>query len=163
MDDFTKTAKLSHESLSLPVLVIVERQVLMRTLIVSTFKRAEPDRGGAFLDAQPKSGAMIPAPTQGSARRHRFSSDSVLAKSVSETVKQRSECVESHGAATGLDEHLRRHPRNNANAVEFCQPLVLHANLRGVVRLVGPLVDQAIGRDVNHLSLESRHPPLIIG
>ena len=39
MDDFTKTAKLSHESLGLPVLVIVERQVLMRTLIVSTFKR----------------------------------------------------------------------------------------------------------------------------
>ena len=33
MDDFTKTAKLSHESLGLPVVVIVERQVLMRTLI----------------------------------------------------------------------------------------------------------------------------------
>ena len=39
MDDLTKTAKLSHESLRSPVLVIVERQVLMRTLIVSTFKR----------------------------------------------------------------------------------------------------------------------------
>jgi DNA-binding NarL/FixJ family response regulator len=39
MDDFTKTAKLSHGSLGLPALVIVERQVLMRTLIVSTFKR----------------------------------------------------------------------------------------------------------------------------
>jgi DNA-binding NarL/FixJ family response regulator len=39
MDDFTKAAKLSHESFGLPVLVIVERQVLMRTLIVSTFKR----------------------------------------------------------------------------------------------------------------------------
>jgi hypothetical protein len=42
-------------------------------------------------------------------------------------------------------------------------PLVLHANLRGVVRLVGPLVDQAVGGDVNHLSLESRHSTLIIG
>jgi DNA-binding NarL/FixJ family response regulator len=39
MDDFTKAAKLSHESFGLPVLVLVERQVLMRTLIVSTFKR----------------------------------------------------------------------------------------------------------------------------
>ena len=39
MDDFTKVAKLSHESFGLPVLVIVESQVLMRTLIVSTFKR----------------------------------------------------------------------------------------------------------------------------
>ena len=39
MDDFTKTAKLSHEALGLPVLVVIERQVLMRTLLVSIFKR----------------------------------------------------------------------------------------------------------------------------
>jgi DNA-binding NarL/FixJ family response regulator len=39
MDDFTKAAKLSHGSLGLPAVVIIERQVLMRTLMVSAFKR----------------------------------------------------------------------------------------------------------------------------
>ena len=39
MDDFRKAAKLSQESPGTPALVIVEHQVLMRTLIVNTFKR----------------------------------------------------------------------------------------------------------------------------
>jgi hypothetical protein len=81
---------------------------------------------------------------------------SILAKRAIEAVEQRPEGVEGDGAATSIDEHLGRHPGNDLDSVQRSDSFVVHANLRGVIRLVGPFVEKAVGGDVRDNSLESR-------
>ena len=80
-----------------------------------------------------------------------------------EAVEQRPESVERHGAATGLDEHLGRHSRNNLNTIDPDACRILHANLRCVVGLIRALVDQTVGRNVRHSPMEPWYAALIVG
>src|SRR6266404_4545483 len=87
---------------------------------------------------------------------------SILAERVVEAVEQRPEGVQRHGPAASLDEHLRRHSRNNLDTVDSSDQR-MHSNPRGVIWLIGPLVDKPVGRDMRHGPLERWYAALVVG
>ena len=86
----------------------------------------------------------------------------MFAEGAGEAVEQWLQRIEGDSAATGLDEDLGRHSRNNSKSTQFGDSLIQHANLGGVVWLVGAFIEQPISRDMRYSTLEQRHAALIV-